>query len=127
MFASFETTDPRDTVYALLSPANDVNFDSGATGGKEEKDEEESSTLIPDYHKHHLDVFIEFAQYCLTATASLDVICRHGPQYQRAKYRPGLALLITPLLDRRLVSPGELTVIAWLGSLAIGLQRVQGI
>ncbi|KAI1872366.1 uncharacterized protein JN550_004085 [Neoarthrinium moseri] len=75
-FTSFETTDPRDTVYALMSLASDVPIDSnGAEGHSDET--EGHQTLISQYHRDPVDTFIDFVKSCIETSGSLDVICRH--------------------------------------------------
>ncbi|PQE28209.1 heterokaryon incompatibility -domain-containing protein [Rutstroemia sp. NJR-2017a BBW] len=62
-----ETSDPRDTIYALLNLANDITSLSRP---------DQSDTIIPDYGKSVLDVFVDFVWHCCSRSGSLDVICR---------------------------------------------------
>ncbi|PQE24952.1 hypothetical protein CJF32_00007294 [Rutstroemia sp. NJR-2017a WRK4] len=62
-----ETSDPRDTIYALLNLANDITTSSGP---------DQSDAIIPDYGKSVLDVFVDFVWHCCSRSGSLDVICR---------------------------------------------------
>jgi len=62
-----ETTDQRDTIYALLNLANDIASFSRP---------DQSDTIIPDYGKDVLDVFVDFILHCCYHSGSLDIICR---------------------------------------------------
>ena len=68
---TFEATDPRDTVYALLGIANDGPHSSGYY------DDVDVAPMELDYDKHPLEVYIDFVQYCIQKTKSLDIICRY--------------------------------------------------
>ena len=78
----FEASDPRDTVYALLSIYKEENgferqgvFPSptlpvpASTGGE--------AKLIPDYRKSLIEVYRDFTKYCVAKSRSIDIICRH--------------------------------------------------
>jgi hypothetical protein len=59
-----ETSDERDSIYALLNLANDT---------------ETSSTLfrvVPDYRKSILGVYADFVRHCHSHSGSLDILCR---------------------------------------------------
>jgi hypothetical protein len=62
-----ETSDPRDTIYALLNLANDVTSLSRP---------DQSDAIIPDYGKRVLDVFVDFILHCCSHSGSLDIIIR---------------------------------------------------
>jgi Heterokaryon incompatibility protein (HET) len=62
-----ETTDQRDTIYALLNLANDIDSLPRP---------DESDAIIPDYGKDVLDVFVDFIMHCCFHSNSLDIICR---------------------------------------------------
>ncbi|KAM3081746.1 hypothetical protein ACMFMG_005192 [Clarireedia jacksonii] len=62
-----ETSDPRDTIYALLNLANDITSLSRI---------DQSDAIIPDYGKSVLDVFVDFILHCCSNSGSLDMICR---------------------------------------------------
>lgn len=69
--AVFEATDPRDTIYALLSLAEDVNgFD-----------------VVVDYRKDVLEVYADFVVFCVKASESLDIICRPWAAYTSSRKR----------------------------------------
>jgi hypothetical protein len=58
---SFEATDPKDTVYAILSLAKD----------------EPDHKIEPDYRKDLVEVCTDFIKSCVDSSSSLDIICRH--------------------------------------------------
>ncbi|KAI1766828.1 heterokaryon incompatibility protein-domain-containing protein [Hypoxylon sp. FL1150] len=70
---TFETTDPRDTVYAFLNIAKDT-FPKFAPGLAP------AGTSIPpltsDYGHGLLTVYINFVRYVVASSKSLDIICR---------------------------------------------------
>jgi hypothetical protein len=58
---SFEVSDPRDTVFALLAIARDNPLHE----------------LKPSQKKGLLDVYSEFIKHCVQTSKSLDMMCRH--------------------------------------------------
>lgn len=62
-----ESSDKRDTIYALLNLANDAGSQS-QTDGK--------ILLVPDYEKSVLDVYTDFVVHCIRSSDSLDIIVR---------------------------------------------------
>ncbi|KIW14239.1 hypothetical protein PV08_07021 [Exophiala spinifera] len=62
-----ETTDERDAIYAFLNLANDISSLS---------EPDQSDSIIPDYGKSILDVFVDFILHCCRQSGSLDIICR---------------------------------------------------
>ena len=74
----FESTDPRDTIYALLSIAADTqNWDVLPA---HKRDELRVKGLVPfeaDYSKNILEVYKDFIAFCILSSGSLDVLCRH--------------------------------------------------
>ncbi|KIV78733.1 hypothetical protein PV11_06349 [Exophiala sideris] len=62
-----ERTNQRDTIYALLNLASDV-FPLSQSG--------EAESIIPNYEKDVLDVFVDFISHCCRQSGSLDIICR---------------------------------------------------
>ena len=74
----FESTDPRDTIYALLSIAADTqNWDVLPA---HKRDELRVKGLVPfeaDYSKNILEVYKNFIAFCILSSGSLDVLCRH--------------------------------------------------
>lgn len=57
---SFESGDPRDIIYSLLSIANDG-----------------TSELQPNYRQSLMQIFVTFVKHCVESSKSLDIICRH--------------------------------------------------
>lgn len=64
---SYETTDQRDAIYALLSLANNIKPSSHPNL---------LDSIVPDYGKKLLHVFSEFILHCCRWSGSLDIICR---------------------------------------------------
>ncbi|KAF2181282.1 hypothetical protein K469DRAFT_752834 [Zopfia rhizophila CBS 207.26] len=71
-FPHFEASDPRDTIYALLSLASD-----GHMSIRGESWSSITTSLVPDYTKSALQIYMEFVQHCIVSSGSLDIICRH--------------------------------------------------
>jgi hypothetical protein len=68
--AAFEITDPKDTIYSVLSIAK---FEHG---------------LVPSYEKNINDLCYDFVSSCVNESQSLDIICRHwAPLRARKKTR----------------------------------------
>lgn len=73
---TFEATDPRDTIYALLSISKDVSKSFvGYPVCDRQRPGVESTILEADYSKNILEVFKDFVAYCIRS-GSLDIICR---------------------------------------------------
>jgi len=68
--AFFESSDPRDTIYALLNIATESKFapDPDFDGIKPPK---------PDYDRDILEVYTDFLEWVVHSTKSLDIICRY--------------------------------------------------
>jgi hypothetical protein len=66
----FLVSDPRDTIYAVLGIAND---NISKTGMNPVVDEQ---ILVGNYSKMPLEVYIDFIQYVVSKTRSLDIILR---------------------------------------------------
>jgi hypothetical protein len=62
-----ETSNERDTIYALLNLAKEAAPLSHSN---------RSSVLLPDYGKEVLDVYRDFVLHCYNHSGSLDVLCR---------------------------------------------------
>jgi hypothetical protein len=58
---SFDATDPRDTIYALLSISR----------------KNPQQHLLPNYKKSILEIYTDFVKYCIESSNSLDIICRY--------------------------------------------------
>ncbi|CAG8971448.1 hypothetical protein HYALB_00002031 [Hymenoscyphus albidus] len=79
---AFESTDPRDTIYAVLSLAKDTH-----RFGPEMHVRDLDPRLLPDYkNKCLLDVYTDFIAYCIEKSSSLDILLRHwAPDGKREK------------------------------------------
>lgn len=74
----FEASDPRDTVYALLSIAKgDVSPPILSVSGFIQQPGNEATPLVPDYNKTTVEVYRDFTRSCIQTSGSLDIICRH--------------------------------------------------
>ncbi|KAK6379475.1 hypothetical protein LTS17_006393 [Exophiala oligosperma] len=62
-----ETSDCRDSIYAVLSLANDV----GAALPRPLP-----GSIVADYSKRHLEAYVDLIQHCAQQSLSLDIICR---------------------------------------------------
>ncbi|KAK3360953.1 heterokaryon incompatibility protein-domain-containing protein [Lasiosphaeria ovina] len=78
--SSFETSDPRDTVYTLLNLAKETITLSPnnpgnplATRGKRKR----SPPPVPDYTVDLLEVCTTFMKWCIQESGSLDILLRH--------------------------------------------------
>jgi hypothetical protein len=67
-FIRFQVSEPRDIIYSLLSLASD--------GPLSKTGKESSASLIPDYTKPILQVYVDFIHHCVQSSQSLNVICR---------------------------------------------------
>lgn len=70
---AFEATNPRDTIYAVLSLGQDTftlpNIDH---------------RLLPAYQNSLLDVYTDFIDYCIETSQSLDILLRHWAPPERS-------------------------------------------
>lgn len=81
----FESTDPRDTIYALLSIAEDTqNWNVFSARKQEELRTQGRVPFEADYSKDILEVFKDFTAFCIQTSGSLDIICRH---WARSEFR----------------------------------------
>jgi len=62
-----ETSNERDAIYALLNVAKDTTTLSQS---------DQSPTLLPDYRKSIMDVYVDFVMHCCLRSESLDIIVR---------------------------------------------------
>ncbi len=74
---TFDATDPRDIIYAVLSIAKDTATHSIASNNTHPGSLDEPKPPIPDYKKNLIDVCKDFVAYCIHTSDSLDIICRH--------------------------------------------------
>src|SRR3569833_499338 len=76
-FNSFETSNPRDTVYALLSLARVGRLDTwkgiGSKAGA-------TCPRVPNYDLHPIDCYFQFVSHCIRSSGSLDILVRHWAQ-----------------------------------------------
>ncbi|CAM1508623.1 Fc.00g054710.m01.CDS01 [Cosmosporella sp. VM-42] len=78
--STFETSDPRDTVYTLLNlaketlqlPSNNVVLNQ-----RRQKRINENPPPVPDYTMDLLEVYTKFVKWCVKESGSLDILCRH--------------------------------------------------
>lgn len=78
---SFEASEPRDTIYGVLSLAKDT-FE----GNPFLTLETEIKAIQPDYDKPIIEVLKEFIDFAIKTSESLDIICRHwAPVPQKRK------------------------------------------
>ncbi|KAJ8126745.1 hypothetical protein O1611_g6894 [Lasiodiplodia mahajangana] len=69
--SSFETTDPRDTIYSFLNIARDTSFISGS-----QTPNSQITPPTPHYGRDLLQVYTDFVRYVVASSDSLDIICR---------------------------------------------------
>jgi hypothetical protein len=89
LFLAFEASNPRDTIYAILSIAKDTSFATpdltarsswqkffppSISPGIEVRGD---IRISPDYDKNIIDVYADFMDYCIDSSKSLDILCRH--------------------------------------------------
>jgi ankyrin repeat protein len=84
----FETSDPRDTVYAVMGIANDTTKYSKPLQSPYNvlSSPKTDFDIIPDYNRSIIDVFIEFVRFCVLSSHSLDIICRPWAPQPQEKY-----------------------------------------
>ncbi|KAI9743232.1 MAG: hypothetical protein M1818_003078 [Claussenomyces sp. TS43310] len=69
---TFKSSEPHDTIYAVLSLAKDT---AGVTNGS--TNHPILDRLRPNYEKPLVDVCKDFIDFCVSSSESLDIICRH--------------------------------------------------
>jgi len=72
LLLAFEASEPRDTIFAVLTLANDSRFAEENTNAIME-----DPRISPDYDKTLLDVYADFMNYCIERSHSLDILCRY--------------------------------------------------
>ncbi|KAI8686536.1 HET domain-containing protein [Fusarium keratoplasticum] len=78
--STFETSDPRDTIYTLLNLAKetfDLPSEDVVRKEKRQKRNEANPPPEPDYSMNLLDVYTKFMKWCIEESKSLDILCRH--------------------------------------------------
>ena len=120
----FEAGDPRDSVYAVMALAWDV--EEGPS--RQMRDLRAEAALRPslrvDYQKNTLQVFTDFIAFCVHRSNSLDIICR--------KWAPNRRIKRMRVADRPRYRGGrlpleEVYIPSWIGLLkdsAFGLPNV---
>ena len=72
LLLAFEASEPRDTIFAVLTLAKDSQFAESNTDAIME-----DPRISPDYDKSLLDVYADFMSYCVEKSTSLDILCRY--------------------------------------------------
>ena len=81
----FEAGDPRDTVYAVMALARDIEEGSERQLRYWQSEEASRPSFKVDYRKNVLQVFTEFVAFCIHGSEQLDIICRKWAPNRRAK------------------------------------------
>ncbi|KAH7333338.1 heterokaryon incompatibility protein-domain-containing protein [Rhexocercosporidium sp. MPI-PUGE-AT-0058] len=92
---AFEATNPLDTVYAVLSIANDTPYSNAG-----------DPRIVPNYDKSLAELCSDFIDYCVEKSESLDIICRHWAPVPKDQKQPLLTL------------HAELVMPTWVSSIA---------
>ncbi|KAF2846100.1 HET-domain-containing protein [Plenodomus tracheiphilus IPT5] len=77
--SSFDTTDPRDTVYAFRNIAKELNRPHSSLA---------QSVPIPDYTKDLWQIYREFVKWVVETSGSIDIICRQWALKELNRKRP---------------------------------------
>lgn len=83
-FSDLQVSDGRDSVYALLSLANDTK---------------ESNQLSPDYAKSSTEVCVDFVRHVLRSRKSLDILCHHWAPLAKDIKLPSWIMSSKPACD----------------------------
>ncbi|RYP74498.1 hypothetical protein DL771_002972 [Monosporascus sp. 5C6A] len=89
--APFETSDPRDTIFALLNIAKETS----SASAQRMPPGAQLSPPTPDYTKNLLEVYIEFLSWVIPSSNSLDIICRHWALPERKSKAIMYEVLVT--------------------------------
>ena len=81
----FEAGDPRDTVYAVMALAWDVEAGSERQMRDWRSEAASRPTLKVDYRNNILQVFKDFIAFCVQGSNSLDILCRKWAPDRRFK------------------------------------------
>jgi Heterokaryon incompatibility protein (HET) len=73
LLSRFDTSDPRDTIYALLNIAKE----SCNMGSSPRQSRLQSPPPLPDYTLTLFQVYLNFVRWVVNETGSLDILCRH--------------------------------------------------
>jgi hypothetical protein len=82
---TFDATDPRDIIYAVLSIAKDTATHTVTSNEITPRSPDEPRPPIPDYKKNLIEVCKDFVAYCIHTSDSLDIICRHWAPIPKKK------------------------------------------
>ena len=120
----FEAGDPRDSVYAVMALAWDVQEGPN----RQMRDWRAEASLRPslriDYQKNMLQVFTDFIAFCIDRSDSLDIICRKWAPNRRIKR---IKVADRPPYRGRAAPLEEVHLPSWIGLLkdsAFGLPNV---
>ncbi|KAI2616530.1 heterokaryon incompatibility protein-domain-containing protein [Hypoxylon sp. NC1633] len=79
--STFETSDPRDTIYTLLNLAKETfelpSISTELNGQKKRRTIMENPPPVPDYTVDLLEVYTNFVKWCVKESNSLDILCRY--------------------------------------------------
>ncbi|KXH42786.1 hypothetical protein CNYM01_03809 [Colletotrichum nymphaeae SA-01] len=77
--STFETSDPRDTIYTLLNLAKETCKlpSSNSVQQRRQSMQERNPPPEPDYSIDLLQVYTNFIKWCIEDSGSLDILCRH--------------------------------------------------
>lgn len=70
---TFDTSDRRDLIYSLVSIASDTSYHLWNHGGGRRSNQ---PAFVVDYTKSEFEVYEDFTTFCISASSSLDIICR---------------------------------------------------
>ncbi|MCJ1381026.1 hypothetical protein MMC17_004135 [Xylographa soralifera] len=89
---TFGASDPRDTIYTLLSIAKDTTtqidvplISDLSSSMSSHESAEDSVSLTANYSKNIVEVYKDFTAFCVQSSRSLDIICRHWAPSERKK------------------------------------------
>lgn len=68
LLSGFDTSDPRDTINALISISSENRADNTDPA---------HAIPTPDYSKNLFEVYLDFVRWVVITSKSLDIICRH--------------------------------------------------
>jgi len=101
-FVHYETSDPRDVIYALLPLAHD-------RPSAPETQPKPSTRLIPNYSICSHRLYTQFVSHSITTRGSLDIICRHwAPHLWEGRCERSLDPRNLGPQNRRTISPASL-------------------
>lgn len=75
MLTNFDVSNSKDVIYAIRSLAKDLQDPDWCGIGPSMIDSKKKRILTPNYNQTTLDVYLEFMEYVIKTTRSLDIIC----------------------------------------------------